>query len=76
VNYNTPKQGAIHGLPVNENSKTPKTGKNALAIRDSIVNMPNREGILRFENGMYQGGTERDYDSINLYDRKTKAIGS
>jgi hypothetical protein len=36
--------------------------------------MPNTEGILWFEDGMYQGGTKRGYDSINLYDQKTKVI--
>ena len=68
VNYKTPDHGDIHGLTVNANGKTPKTEENALALRDSIVNIPNRKGIIWFENGMYQEGTERGYDSVNLYD--------
>jgi hypothetical protein len=74
VNFKVPKYGDIHGLLVNANGKTPKTEENTLAFRDSLVNMPEREGIIWFENGMYQGGTERGYDSINIYDPKTQVI--
>lgn len=56
VNFKTPDHGDIHGLPTNEKGQTPKTEENALALRDSIVNMPNRKNIRWFENGMYQGG--------------------
>ena len=45
VNFKTPNHGKIHGLPTNENGKTPKTEKNALDLRDSIVNMPNRKKL-------------------------------
>ena len=41
VKYKTPKHGPDHGLPINEKGKTPKTESNALALRDSIVNMAN-----------------------------------
>ena len=74
VNFKTPDHGKIHGLPTNENGKTPKTEKNALALRDSLVKMPKREGILWFDNGGYQKGTERGYDSVNLYDPETQVI--
>ncbi len=76
VKFKTPEHGPVHGLPTNKNGKTQKTEKNALALRDSIVNinMPNRKDIVWFDNGMYQGGTERGYDSVNLYDRKTGII--
>ena len=74
VNFKTPDHGKIHGLPTNENGKTPKTEKNALDLRDSIVNMPNREKIVWFENGGYQKGTDRGYDSVNLYDPETQVI--
>ena len=75
VNFKTPKHGKIHGLPTNENGKTPKTEKNALALRDSLVKMPEREGIIWFDNGGYQKGTERGYDSSNLYDKDKRVIG-
>ena len=45
VNFKTPKHGKVHGLPVDEKGKTPKTEANALALRDSIVNMTKRENI-------------------------------
>ena len=74
IYFKTPAHGKSHGLPTNENGKTPKTEKNALAMRDSIVNMPKRKKIVWFENGMYQGGTERGYDSVNLFDNETNTI--
>jgi len=74
VNFKTPDHVKIHGLPTNENGKTPKTEKNALDLRDSIVNMPNREKIVWFENGGYQKGTDQGYDSVNLYDPETQVI--
>ena len=74
VKFKTPAHGRVHDLPTNENGKTPKTEKNALTLRDSIVNMPNRKDIVWFDNGMYQGGTERGYDSVNLYDHETQVI--
>jgi len=74
VDFKTRAHGKVHDLPTNENGKTPKTEENALALRDSIVNMPNRKDIQWFDNGMYQGGTERGYDSVNLYDDETQVI--
>ena len=74
VNFKTPKHGKIHGLPTNENGKTPKTEKNALALRDSLVKMPEREDIIWFDNGGYQKGTERGYDSVNLYNKDKRVI--
>ena len=70
VDFKTPD----HGLPTNEKGRTPKTEKNALALRDSIVNMPNRKDIVWFDNGMYQGGTKRGYDSVNIFDKETDTI--
>jgi hypothetical protein len=37
--------------------------------------MTKREGIVWFENGGYQKGTNRGYDSVNLYDPKARVIG-
>nr|WAJ48335.1 hypothetical protein DMDDKFKA_00146 [Haslea ostrearia] len=54
VNFKTPKHGKIHGLPANENGKILKTDENALTLRDSLVKMPEREGIRWFDNGRYQ----------------------
>jgi len=75
VIFKTPDHGDIHGLPTNENGKTPKTEQNALALQDSLVKMPEREDIIWFDNGGYQKGTNRGYDSVNLYDPKARVIG-
>jgi hypothetical protein len=75
VIFKTTDHGDIHGLPTNENGKTPKTEQNALALRDSLVKMPEREDIIWFDNGGYQKGTKRGYDSVNLYDPKARVIG-
>ena len=74
VEFKTSDHGKVHGLPIDEKGRTPKTGANALALRDSIVNMPNRKNTIWFDNGMYQGGTMRGYDSVNLYDPDTDVI--
>lgn len=70
----TPDHGKVHGLPIDEKGRTPKTEKNALALRDSIVNMPKRKNIIWFDNGMYQGGTDRGYNSANIFDKDTNTI--
>jgi hypothetical protein len=74
VKYKTSDHGDIHGLPTNEKGKTPKTEANALSLRDSLVKMPEREGIQWFDNGGYQKGTKRGYDSVNLYDKDKRVI--
>jgi len=74
VEFKTPDHGKVHDLPTNEKGRTQKTQENALALRDSLVNMPNRKKIKWFDNGMYQGGTERGYDSINIYDQENRVI--
>ena len=74
VKWKTPAHGEIHNLPTNENGKTPNTEENNLALRDSLVDMPNRKDIIWFDNGMYQGGTERGYDSVNIFDKETDTI--
>jgi hypothetical protein len=74
VKFKTPDHGPIHDLPTNENGKTPKTEKNVLALRDSLVKMPEREDVIWFDNGGYQKGTERGYDSVNIFDKEKKVI--
>lgn len=74
VKFKTPDHGLDHGLPINDKDQTPKTEANALALRDSIVNMPKRKNIVWFDNGMYQGGTDRGYDSVNIFDKETNTI--
>ena len=59
-------KGSVHGLPIDENGKTPNTEDNAVALRDSIVNIPNRKNIKWFDNGMYQGGTITNKNDLRL----------
>lgn len=40
VEFKTPKHGKDHGLPVGDNGKMPKTESNAIALGDSLVDMP------------------------------------
>lgn len=68
VEYKTPKHGKDHGLPIDKNGKTPKTEANAIALRDSLIDMPNSQNIIWYTDGQYQGGTERGCDSVNLFD--------
>jgi hypothetical protein len=74
VNFKTPKHGKIHGLSTNENGKTPKTEENALALRDSLIDMPKKPNVIWYKEGMYQGGTTRGCDCVNLFDLDTNLI--
>ena len=74
VEFKTPKHGKDHGLPVDTNGKTPKTEANVIALRDSLVDMANRENIIWYTDGQYQGGTDRGCDCVNLFDPDTNVI--
>ena len=74
VEYKTPKHGKDHGLPIDKTGKTPKTEANAIALRDSLVDMPNRKNIAWYPDGKYQGGTARGCDCLNLFDEDTNVI--
>lgn len=68
VKYKTPKHGPDHGLPKDSNGKTPKTEANTIALRDSLLNMPNSQDIVWYTDGQYQEGTSRGCDCVNLFD--------
>ena len=72
VEFKTPKHGPVHGLQVDNTGKTPKN--EAIALRDSLINMPNRPNTIWYENGEYQGETPRGYKSINIFDPDTNTI--
>lgn len=76
--YKVGKHGAIHGLPYeikpNGGTKTEKTDENTLAMMESIVQMPNRRKVKWFKNGIYQGGTDREFEAIHIYDPETQVI--
>lgn len=70
--------GAVHGLPytvkTNGGTKTEKTDENTLKMMRSIVDMPNRDNVRWFENGTYQGGTDREFEAIYIYDLDKQVI--
>ena len=74
VEFKTPKHGPDHGLPEDSKGKTPKTEANALALRDSLIDMANKPNVIWYEEGMYQGGTPRGCNCINLFDPETNLI--
>lgn len=74
IEFKTPKHGKDHGLRVDKTGKTPKTEANAIALRDSRIDMPNNQDIICYTDGQYQGGTQRGCDSINLFNPYTNVI--
>jgi hypothetical protein len=74
IEFKTPKHGPDHGLTEDNKGRTPKTEANAIALRDSLINMPNRKNIVWYTNGQYQGGTPRGRDCVNLFDNDTGVI--
>ena len=74
VKYKTPKHGPDHGLPKDSNGKTPKTDANIIALLDSLLDMPNRQDIVWYTDGQYQGETPLSCDSVNLFDPATNLI--
>lgn len=70
--------GEVHGLPytLTEKSapKTLRTEENIDIFMDSITEMPNRKNIQWFDNAMYQGGTERGYPAVHIYDKDKRVI--
>jgi len=70
--------GAVHELEYtvkdNGGTKTKKTNKNALEMMRFIVDMPNRENVQWFDDGMYQAGTDREFEAIYIYDLDKRII--
>ncbi len=76
--YKVRDHGAIHGLPytLNKNggTKTEKTNQNTLEMMKSVVDMQNRDHVQWFVNGTYQGGTDREFPAIHIYDLENQII--
>ena len=70
--------GAVHDLPYtvksNGGTKTEKSDDNTLKMMRSIVDMPNRDNVQWFENGTYQGGKDREFEAIHIYDLDKRVI--
>lgn len=69
VLHKTPSHGKTYGLEVNKNNKTPKTEENGIVMRDSIIEMANQPDSHWYMDGMYQGGTPRGCEAINIINK-------
>ena len=75
--YKVPDHGAPHGLPYsvknNGGTKTEKSDDTALAMMQSIADMPYRPNAIWFdqEDVTYQGGTDREFPAVYLFDDDT-----
>lgn len=70
--------GSAHGLDYTEKlnckRKTAKTDENTLKLIQSLVEMPNRNNVQWFENGIYKGGRDSGFKSIFIYDLDQQVI--
>ena len=74
IEFKTPKHGRDHGLSTDDNWKMRKTEINTLALRDSLIDMPNKPKVICYKEGVYQGGTPRGCKSVNVFDPDTNLI--
>jgi hypothetical protein len=76
LKYKISKHGKDHNLPVNASNKTPKTEDNILSLRQSLIDMANKNnGVTWYTtNAQYQGGTPRGCESVNIFDEETRVI--
>lgn len=76
--YKVRAHGAIHGLPYSENKNggtvTIRSEENTLQMMDSIVNISEQDTTQWFRDGTYQGGTERGFEAVHMYDPNTRII--
>lgn len=56
----------VHGLEC--------TKENTIKFMQSIADMPNRPNVKWFDNGTYQGQTERGYTAVHIYDLDKQVI--
>lgn len=72
--------GAVHGLPHsvknNGGTKTEKSDDNALAMMQSIEDMPHRPNAIWFDQDdvTYQRGTDREFPAVYILDDDTKVV--
>lgn len=78
--YKVPDHGALHGLPYsvknNGGTKTEKSDETALAMMQSIEDMPHRQNAIWFDQDdvTYQGGTDREFPAVHIFDDDTKVV--
>jgi len=76
--FKTKDHGALSGLPYsvkkNGSTSTLKTEENVDVFMDVVEEMVYDPNSLWFEEGTYQGGTDRKVESINIYNEKHNRI--
>ena len=73
LQFKIAKHGKIHGLPT-ENGKTLKTEENISQFKKSLIAMAKNDDAVWFENGGYQKGTERGFEALNIFNKKSNVI--
>jgi hypothetical protein len=65
--------GEVHGLEytakANGGTCCKKSEENVDQFMQSIASMPNRKNVKWFNNGTYQGGTERGYPAVHISEK-------
>jgi hypothetical protein len=78
--YKVPDHGSLHGLLYsvknNGGTKTEKSDDTALAMMQSIEDMPHRPNAIWFDQdeAIYQGGTDRAFPAVYIFDDDTKVV--
>lgn len=75
IKHKLPRHGPSHGLPVNDNGRSPKSDQNAIIMRDDIVRQMDSVKLEDwYLNGQYQGETPRGCETINVYNPEDGSI--
>jgi hypothetical protein len=76
--YKLRDHGAVHGLSYtvkdNGGTQTEKTEDNLRKFIGSIADIPNRSNVKWFDHGTYQGGKNRGFDAVHIYDLDNQII--
>jgi hypothetical protein len=71
-------KGEVHGLEytvkANGGRCCEKSEENVDPFMQFIASMPNRKNGKWFDDGTYQGGTERSYPAVHIYEKDKRGI--
>ena len=78
VQFKTKDHGALVGLPYkikkNGGTSTARTEENMDRFMDVVEEIVENPNSIWFEDGTYQGGTNREVESINIYNEEENRI--
>lgn len=78
VQFKTKDHGALAGLPYkikkNGGTSTARTEENMDRFMDVVEEIVENPNSIWFEDGTYQGGTNREVESINIYNQEEDRI--